>query len=79
MDIFNCNMILPLRQSLRVLYVSHTGMTEPLGHSQVIPYVEGLARAGFLMEIMAFEPERATLDERSLLAEPFVFRTELVH
>ena len=43
---------------MRVLYVSHTGMTEPLGHSQVIPYVEGLARAGFLMEIMAFEPER---------------------
>ena len=46
-----------------MLYVSHTGMTEPLGHSQVIPHVEGLARAGFLMEIVAFEPERATLDE----------------
>lgn len=46
-----------------MLYVSHTGMTEPLGHSQVIPYVEGLARAGFSMEIVGFEPERATVDE----------------
>lgn len=38
-------------------------MTEPLGQSQVLPYVEGLARAGFHMDIVAFEPERATRDE----------------
>jgi glycosyltransferase involved in cell wall biosynthesis len=48
---------------LRALYVSHTGMTEPLGHSQVLPYVEGLVRAGFRMDIVAFEPLRATADE----------------
>ncbi len=35
-------------------------MTEPLGHSQVLPYVEGLARADFRMEIVAFEPHSAT-------------------
>jgi hypothetical protein len=38
-------------------------MTEPLGHSQVLPYVEGLARAGFRMEIVAFEPRQATAEE----------------
>jgi glycosyltransferase involved in cell wall biosynthesis len=38
-------------------------MTEPLGHSQVLPYVEGLARAGFQMDIVAFEPLGATADE----------------
>lgn len=38
-------------------------MTEPLGHSQVLPYVEGLARSGFRMDIVAFEPQRATADE----------------
>ena len=48
---------------MRAVYVSHTGMTEPLGHSQVLPYVEGLARFGFRMEIVAFEPEGATLAE----------------
>jgi glycosyltransferase involved in cell wall biosynthesis len=64
-------MNIPLRQSLRTLYVSHTGMTEPLGHSQVIPYVEGLARAGFSMEIVAFEPEWATVDEIRAVEERF--------
>jgi glycosyltransferase involved in cell wall biosynthesis len=38
-------------------------MTEPLGHSQVLPYVEGLSRAGFRMDIVAFEPRRAAADE----------------
>jgi glycosyltransferase involved in cell wall biosynthesis len=38
-------------------------MTEPLGHSQVLPYVEGLARAGFRMEVIAFEPGTATSRE----------------
>lgn len=55
-------MDVPEGQSSRALYVSHTGMTEPLGHSQVLPYVEGLARAGFSMEIVAFEPKHASAD-----------------
>jgi len=54
--------VLP-EQEVSAVYVSHTGMTEPLGHSQVLPYVEGLARHGFRMQIVAFEPERATADE----------------
>jgi glycosyltransferase involved in cell wall biosynthesis len=47
----------------RALYVSHTGMTEPLGQSQVVPYVAGLARAGWDMEIVAFEPDTASIAE----------------
>ena len=42
---------------MRVLYVSQTGMTEPLGQSQVIPYLAGLARVGYRIEIVTFEPE----------------------
>jgi glycosyltransferase involved in cell wall biosynthesis len=44
---------------MRVLYVSQTGMTEPLGQSQVIPYLAGLARAGFEIDLIAFEPQAA--------------------
>jgi glycosyltransferase involved in cell wall biosynthesis len=44
---------------MRALYVSHTGMTEPLGQSQVVPYVRGLARAGWRIEIVGFEPASA--------------------
>jgi glycosyltransferase involved in cell wall biosynthesis len=47
----------------RALYVSHTGMTEPLGQSQVLPYVEGLARGGWKIEIVAFEPPGASPTE----------------
>ncbi len=48
---------------MRACYVYHTGMTEPLGHSQVLPCVEGLARSGFRMDIVAFEPPEATAEE----------------
>lgn len=45
---------------MRALYVSHTGMTEPLGQSQVLSYVRGLAAGGWEMEILAFEPASST-------------------
>jgi len=41
---------------MKALYLSHTGMTEPLGKSQVIPYLRGLARAGWQIDLVAFEP-----------------------
>jgi glycosyltransferase involved in cell wall biosynthesis len=41
----------------RVLYLSQTGMTEPLGRSQVVPYLQGLSRGGWRFEVIAFEPE----------------------
>jgi glycosyltransferase involved in cell wall biosynthesis len=44
---------------MRALYVSHTGMSEPLGRSQVVPYLLGLARAGVQLDIVAFEPATA--------------------
>ena len=41
---------------MRVLYLSHTGMTEPLGQSQVLPYLTGVRRLGVEVEIISFEP-----------------------
>jgi glycosyltransferase involved in cell wall biosynthesis len=45
---------------MRALYVSHTGMSEPLGRSQVVPYLRGLSRAGWSIDVVAFEPHDAT-------------------
>jgi glycosyltransferase involved in cell wall biosynthesis len=57
---------------LRALYISHTGMSEPLGRSQVIPYVLGLSRAGWQMDVVSFEPAAARTEDidatRALLA-----------
>ena len=48
---------------MHALYVSHTGMTEPLGRSQVVPYLVGLARGGWSIDVVAFEPASASESE----------------
>lgn len=39
----------------RALYISHNGMLENLGQSQVLPYVRGLTRRGFDFDLLSFE------------------------
>lgn len=38
-----------------VLYLSYDGMTDPLGQSQVIPYLVGLSKLGYKFSIVSFE------------------------
>src|SRR5690606_8949779 len=45
---------------MRSLYVSHIGMSEPLGRSQCLPYLMGLARSGVEVDVVAFEASNAT-------------------
>ena len=43
----------------KVLYLSYDGMTDPLGQSQVIPYLQGLTKQGYFFTVVSFEkPER---------------------
>ncbi|MBS1613497.1 MAG: glycosyltransferase [Bacteroidetes bacterium] len=42
-----------------ILYLSYDGMTDQLGQSQVIPYLQGLSREGYSFTLISFEkPER---------------------
>jgi glycosyltransferase involved in cell wall biosynthesis len=55
---------------MRVLYVTHYGLLEPLGQSQILPYLTGLARQDISIEILSFEKrqfmaDRARLEELS--------------
>jgi glycosyltransferase involved in cell wall biosynthesis len=43
-------------------------MTEPLGQSQVLPYLRGLARSGWSIDLVAFEPAAAAEDKIRALA-----------
>ena len=44
---------------MNVLYISYDGMTDPLGQSQVIPYLEGLVKMGHNISLISCEkPER---------------------
>lgn len=40
---------------MRVLYLSYDGALDPLGASQVLPYVQGLAARGHSLELITFE------------------------
>lgn len=39
----------------KVLYLSYDGMTDPLGQSQVLPYLEGLHQKGHHFHLISFE------------------------
>ena len=39
----------------KALFISYDGMTDPLGQSQVIPYLAGLSKKGFDITILSFE------------------------
>ena len=47
----------------RVLYISYNGMLDPLGQSQVIPYLKELSNAGVRFTLLSFERERAYTPE----------------
>lgn len=39
----------------QVLYLSYDGMTDPLGQSQVLPYLIGLSKKGYVFTLISFE------------------------
>jgi glycosyltransferase involved in cell wall biosynthesis len=39
----------------KILYISYDGMTDPLGQSQVLPYLSGLSKYGYRFTILSFE------------------------
>lgn len=41
----------------KVLYLSYDGLTDPLGQSQILPYLAGLARLGHRISIVSFEKD----------------------
>ena len=46
----------------QILYISYDGLTDPLGQSQVLPYLFGLADNGYNITIISAEkPEKFTL------------------
>lgn len=40
---------------IKALYISYDGLTDPLGQSQVLPYLEGLSSKGIKFHIISFE------------------------
>jgi glycosyltransferase involved in cell wall biosynthesis len=43
--------------SQNILYLSYDGMTDPLGQSQVLPYLVGLTKYGYKFSLISFEKQ----------------------
>ncbi len=50
----------------RVVYITYDGLSDPLGQSQVLPYVDGLAARGHHFHLLSFEKPGNPLTWRTL-------------
>ena len=55
--------------TLQVLYLSYDGLTDPLGQSQILPYLCGLSAEGYRITVVSFEkPERFATGKQAIEA-----------
>ena len=53
----------------RVLFISYNGMLDPLGQTQVLPYLRALAQRGVEFTLLSFERSRAFTPEGAQICE----------
>ncbi|MCX7743424.1 MAG: glycosyltransferase [Flavobacteriales bacterium] len=53
----------------RIIYLSYDGMTDPLGQSQVLPYLKGLSELGFSITLVSFEKPESFAKNKSLIEQ----------
>ena len=51
----------------KVLFISYDGMTDPLGQSQVIPYLQGLSKAGYHIFLLSCEKKEVYEQNKSAI------------
>lgn len=55
--------------SKHILFVSYDGMTDPLGQSQVLPYLIGLRKEGFNISLLSFEKAHKYKENKALITK----------
>jgi len=53
----------------KILFISYDGMTDPLGQSQVIPYLQGLSKHGYQIFLLSCEKKEAFSQNKTLVEE----------
>ncbi|MBD0294509.1 MAG: glycosyltransferase, partial [Flavisolibacter sp.] len=51
----------------RVLYITYDGLTDPLGQSQILPYLKGLSEYGYQFTILSFEKKDRFSREKKVI------------
>lgn len=58
-----------MKQQVRILYLTHDGLTDPLGQSQILPYLTGLSSLGYQIAIISLEKRDNFFRRRSQVAD----------
>lgn len=58
-----------LKKMTNVLYISYDGMTDPLGQSQVLPYIKGLTAFGYSFTIISAEKRERFLNNKNQISK----------
>lgn len=58
-----------MNKAKKVLFISYDGMTDPLGQSQVIPYLVGLSKAGYKIFLISCEKKQVYHQNKNYIRE----------
>jgi glycosyltransferase involved in cell wall biosynthesis len=53
----------------KILFISYDGMTDPLGQSQVIPYLQGLSKNGYKIFLLSCEKSQVFLQNKAVIED----------
>jgi len=53
--------------SRKILYITYDGLTDPLGQSQVLPYIIELSKLGYRFTILSFEKKKRFNAEKNII------------
>lgn len=53
----------------KILYLSYDGMTDPLGQSQVLPYLAGLSNSGYSITLISFEKKNKYAENKNQIEQ----------
>lgn len=56
-----------MQNNHKILYLSYDGMTDPLGQSQVLPYLAGLSKKGLTFHLISFEKKHLFEQKKELI------------
>ena len=51
----------------KILYITYDGLTDPLGQSQILPYLKGLSEAGYRFTVLSFEKKNRFQNEKQII------------
>ena len=56
-----------VRSQPKILYITYDGLTDPLGQSQILPYLKGLSSSGYQFTILSFEKKDRFEREKKII------------